>query len=726
MLSQADSIERASGESRTAVACPNLYYLKEREEFGYLGCDGTESSNMNNMEKINETAHRIELEDLYAALEIGLKMQEEEKLRNFYERFKLPPLCGYADSVAQELILNSTLSPDQRVRLSDSDSIDHLSDEEVLLLERLLGCGDLSLDNGSPSFSSSKPSSSSSSPSCGSQDSSRQATDAFIQATTKACPRCSMRATHYHGHACHHISPGVGCPGCGTHYCYKCCSTADENSSLRGNEKSCLCGFWSSFCGTFRTAKDIKDYLVCVPYPHDSRCGCAICPDCRENAPCSLCSGHCDVCCGNINPGPSELNGLEWTAQSEKSRKRMQIENIIEHLTSLCITENLSVLKEAIEESSVDIDSCDSSGRTLLHHACSSGGGKVTVIRLLVEEFHAKLDVRNSFGTTPLHYACSNGHTEAVVYLLNHIIGTNHTPHVCHSLIFPQDNEQKTPLFYASFRGYFEIVQSLVRMAATNSGDNKDGFQIVRGLCEIVDLTGWTALHCAAFGGHTDIVRHLFCSIGVNGNILTKNGKSVLHIAMEKGFVDIVRILAQSKGTEVNVQDSTMSTPLHYACSAGHAECVKALMDLTRDSKVELLLSLQNKFGKTAFHYACERGFVDVIGHFIRCDTLINSKTVNARSSKGLTALHLALMSDNETCGQVLHLLLFSKEGETFRKYLDRSQMIGALVLSLRRGHWKAASGIVPLTLLLSATFSLFVIIPTAIVLILILYKTDK
>ncbi|EGB01950.1 hypothetical protein AURANDRAFT_69336, partial [Aureococcus anophagefferens] len=47
-------------------------------------------------------------------------------------------------------------------------------------------------------------------------------TAAFVSATSKACPRCGFRITHSHGHACHHIKPGSGCPNCGHHFCYAC------------------------------------------------------------------------------------------------------------------------------------------------------------------------------------------------------------------------------------------------------------------------------------------------------------------------------------------------------------------------------------------------------------------------------------------------------------------------------------------------------------------------
>jgi len=44
-------------------------------------------------------------------------------------------------------------------------------------------------------------------------------TFAFVDATSKPCPQCALRVTHSHGHACHHIRPGSGCPNCATHFC---------------------------------------------------------------------------------------------------------------------------------------------------------------------------------------------------------------------------------------------------------------------------------------------------------------------------------------------------------------------------------------------------------------------------------------------------------------------------------------------------------------------------
>ena len=55
----------------------------------------------------------------------------------------------------------------------------------------------------------------------------------YINATTKPCPSCSYRATHFHGHMCHHVNEG--CLRCKVHFCYRCLCTAEENFVQRGS-----------------------------------------------------------------------------------------------------------------------------------------------------------------------------------------------------------------------------------------------------------------------------------------------------------------------------------------------------------------------------------------------------------------------------------------------------------------------------------------------------------
>ena len=120
------------------------------------------------------------------------------------------------------------------------------------------------------------------------------ADDAYIAATSKPCPNCKFAITHWHGHACHHIMPGSGCPNCGTHFCYSC---------LRRGKSGGDCG-----CKLFCNSSDVPANLVMLPYPHDARCGCQICPDCKpDGGKCALCDGTCVVCRSEVVSGPASL-----------------------------------------------------------------------------------------------------------------------------------------------------------------------------------------------------------------------------------------------------------------------------------------------------------------------------------------------------------------------------------------------------------------------------------
>ena len=102
-----------------------------------------------------------------------------------------------------------------------------------------------------------------------------QASLEFLYATSKACPFCSIRISHYRGHACHHIKPGDGCPSCHNHFCYNCLGYRGDGSVWQGCTNGC-----PLFC--------------------DDTCSCTDCPDCQPGFPCIHCSfpnmTQCRVC----------------------------------------------------------------------------------------------------------------------------------------------------------------------------------------------------------------------------------------------------------------------------------------------------------------------------------------------------------------------------------------------------------------------------------------------
>jgi hypothetical protein len=149
----------------------------------------------------------------------------------------------------------------------------------------------------------------------------------LIRATSKPCPSCRISISHYHGHACHHIAPGTGCVNCGHHFCFSCLQPAGP--AVLAGSPGCRC---PAYCSNDDVLANIKN----LPIPHDARCGCVFCPDCKctiipatawDNRrgsrrgtssgssavagegmtvvpfPCAQCDGTCVVCVGLVTPG---------------------------------------------------------------------------------------------------------------------------------------------------------------------------------------------------------------------------------------------------------------------------------------------------------------------------------------------------------------------------------------------------------------------------------------
>lgn len=134
--------------------------------------------------------------------------------------------------------------------------------------------------------------------------------DPYHIAISKPCPDCNVRSIRYHGHGCHHIE----CRNCQNEYCYVCLNDSEDNARERDISWSCACTWntfgipgvpvtWSSFCYNNISPENI----VLNPVPHDNRCGCVFCPECRFGHPCDVCTGQCLVCLGIVKPGIIEL-----------------------------------------------------------------------------------------------------------------------------------------------------------------------------------------------------------------------------------------------------------------------------------------------------------------------------------------------------------------------------------------------------------------------------------
>jgi ankyrin repeat protein len=103
----------------------------------------------------------------------------------------------------------------------------------------------------------------------------------------------------------------------------------------------------------------------------------------------------------------------------------------------------------------------DSSGQTLLHHACNDGDIQ-KVLELL--EFGADIACHDSTGWTPLHNAALNGHASVVEILLRY--GAD---------VDPLGFEDETPLHDAVANGHLECASLLLKYGAEPFRKNKNG-----------------------------------------------------------------------------------------------------------------------------------------------------------------------------------------------------------------------------------------------------------
>jgi len=223
--------------------------------------------------------------------------------------------------------------------------------------------------------------------------------DPYLLATTRPCPAaCGARGTHYAGHHCHHYNRAAGCALCGTEYCWSCNSTAADNELLRRDKSHCACKgkSWNRGCAPLRTAADIAAFLVLSPFPHDSRCGCPICPDCKEGIPCPTCGDpdgsdwNCAVCAGFILPGPRELDP-NWVPQTPAMKAKSAIEPAPispdqRDFFDAAANGNINEVRHLLGARLVDINAQEGERRGATACLSAATGGHFELFRYLLEQ----------------------------------------------------------------------------------------------------------------------------------------------------------------------------------------------------------------------------------------------------------------------------------------------------------------------------------------------------
>ena len=177
------------------------------------------------------------------------------------------------------------------------------------------------------------------------------------------------------------------------------------------------------------------------------------------------------------------------------------------------------LLRELLPEGA-DVNQADEHGRTALWHAAHRG--ELAVTMCLVDERGASTTIGDSGGRSPLHAAAgydgADGRLEVVQWLAGH-----------GGSVTQPDNDGRTPLSVAAWKGHNEVVQWLAgHGGSVTQPDNH----------------GRTPLFVAAQEGHLEVVQWL---AGHGGSVTQRDisGHTPLSVAGQKKHTAVVRFLKQ-------------------------------------------------------------------------------------------------------------------------------------------------------------------------------------
>ena len=176
-------------------------------------------------------------------------------------------------------------------------------------------------------------------------------------------------------------------------------------------------------------------------------------------------------------------------------------------------------------------------------------------------------------------------------------------------------NEDSTPLHAASYNGYLNIVEFLIKRGAG---------------IEAEDINQYTALHFACQEGHYAVAKKLI-ETKANLDAYTKYRKTPLHIACIRGHYQIVKLLVD-KNAYIDAMAENFETPLYFVFMYKHPSIAPVLID----SGASLNISDRGK--RTPLHLACcFKENVQAIKYMLKHGANLNAVDIHAT-----TPLHVA------------------------------------------------------------------------------------
>ena len=330
-------------------------------------------------------------------------------------------------------------------------------------------------------------------------------------------------------------------------------------------------------------------------------------------------------------------------------------------LIAACQKGHLGVTRLLFATDVVDVNAQNKHKDTALLYACSNGCEEM--VRILLKSPQLDVNIASESGMTPLYMACSKGQEAILSMLLGHEdIQVNKA-----------NNYMTTPLIAACHKGHLGVVRLLLARDDVNvNAQNKNKH---------------TALMISCNRGSIDIVRCLLDHKGIDINLEDSNDKTALILACDNGKTEIIKILLQRKDLqktksrdgaghlqeylgkimimvtkennlglvkklieEVNADpnDETIDgiNSLMIASCHGYISVLEYFLSLSD----KININAQSKLGETPLHFACRKGFEEVVRILMGCPQL----DVNIADKEGETALYMACIRGHEAVVSML------------------------------------------------------------------------
>uniref|UniRef100_A0A915EJ02 Uncharacterized protein n=1 Tax=Ditylenchus dipsaci TaxID=166011 RepID=A0A915EJ02_9BILA len=356
----------------------------------------------------------------------------------------------------------------------------------------------------------------------------------------------------------------------------------------------------------------------------------------------ALDNGHMAEVNEELDKYPESVNGRD--EEHRLPSITLQIVPIRRHFLEFWI------FLEVLIERGAQLTHVDKDKHSAVHWAVVCGQLE-TLIYLL--KHGAPSNLPDAHGAYPLHYATviEDVSVERASTMLHVLLKQGDNVNCV-------DNDNRTPLLWASSNGNVEGFKSLVQAGANKLAVDRDRLGV---------------LHCAASHGHLEIIRTMLDMSHRNVvNTKDRNGDTPLFYASTFGHYECAKLLLEN-GADANHMDKRLRTAAHCAAAKGQLHILKLLKQYGAS------FELQNYRGDLAFHEAVQTGSKELVEWLLT----IEPKFIKATNFYGRTPLHLAAASGN----MELVVLLCTRGSEINPLMLYKNQMYTPLDLAKRREH---------------------------------------